>query len=267
MAGTGIGLYCKEYVKMHNGSVVAESRENKGTTFSVCLFKGNSHLNPAQIITEKDFPDTVPGTSDYYTINGLSETSGHFEQSEPVHTVLLIEDNPELIGYLIDNLADRYNLISAFNGSEGFEKTLEYNPDIVISDVMMPLVDGFTYCQKVKTDTRTSHIPVILLTARNLDDDKIKGLSIGADDYLIKPFQLSELKLRIKYHLEQREKVRQQFLKDFKIKSDSEFILSVKDQFLQKVFSFTEQYFWDDQFGVEKLSELILLKQSIFIIK
>jgi DNA-binding response OmpR family regulator len=148
-------------------------------------------------------------------------------------------------------------MIGAVNGSEGFEKTLEYYPDIVISDVMMPLMDGFTFCEKIKADLRTSHIPVILLTARDTDQDRIKGLTLGADDYLIKPFHLEELKLRIKYHLEQRAKIRAKFIRDFKFKSEDEFIQNLEDQFLRKVISNIEVHFKDDQFGVEKLSKLM----------
>ena len=130
------------------------------------------------------------------------------------------------------------------------------NPDVVFSDVMMPVMDGFALCEQMKKDIRTSHIPLILLTAKSMHKDKIEGLQLGADDYLQKPFHLDELKLRIRYHLELRKKIQEEFLRNFKISAETELALSVDDHLLQTVFSHIEEHLHDDQFGVEKLSKL-----------
>ena len=258
VSGTGIGLYLvKEYVNLHKGSIELQSRENEGSTFAISLLKGMAHLKPEEILESPVSSGSgfeAPERNHSTIKNG---TSPHHEAYENIPTLLLVEDNPEMREYIVTSLSDQYKMIVAVNGSEGFEKTLEYYPDIVISDVMMPFMDGYTYCEKVKADIRTSHIPVILLTARDTDNDRIRGLTLGADDYMIKPFHLEELKLRIKYHLEQREKIRAKFLRDFKFKSEDEFIQNLKDEFLRKVMSNIEAHFKDDQFGVEKLSKLM----------
>ena len=263
MAGSGIGLYlAREYVRLHKGSIEVKSEEKVGTTFTLSLLKGRDHLNPEQIIQKSDLPE--PSAIPYSTPTIHSADSKTLSTSSPEGKplVLVIEDNPEMTKYLLDSLTGDYRLLSARNGEEGLEKTLDHLPDVVICDVMMPLVDGFSYCQNVKTDANISHIPLILLTARNLADDKIKGLSLGADDYMIKPFQMTELKLRVNYHLENRAKIRARFLKDFKLKAENELIKSLKDQFLQKVFSHIEAHYGDEQFGVEELSDLMAMSKK-----
>jgi CheY-like chemotaxis protein len=130
------------------------------------------------------------------------------------------------------------------------------NPDVVVSDVMMPVMDGYIFCEQMKKDKRTSHIPVILLTAKAMHKDKINGLQLGADDYIQKPFHLDELKLRIRYHLELRKKIQEEFLRNFRISSEIEEALSVEDKLLKEVFSHIEEHLYDEQFGVEKLSKL-----------
>jgi len=262
LAGTGIGLsLVKEYLDLHHATIDVQSEENAGTTFTIALLKEKSHFKPDEIIN-----DTYTSQSENIPIQPvtikLTEDILYSEPDSNKHTVLLIEDNIEMSSYLIDALSATYKMISAENGQTGFEKTLEFHPDVVVSDVMMPVMDGYTYCEKVKQDARTSHIPVILLTARNEHEDKIKGLTLGADDYLEKPFKLDELQLRIKYHIEQSNKIRQQFLTDFKLKSENEFILSLKDQFLQNVLSHIEAHIHDEQFGVEKLSELMFMSRK-----
>lgn len=171
--------------------------------------------------------------------------------------MLIVEDTPEMAQYLLEVLSEECIVHLANDGSEGFEKALQVNPDLVISDIMMPRMDGYRLCELLKRDMRTSHIPIILLTARNMHKDKIKGLELGADDYLEKPFHLNELKLRIQYHLDQRKNFQQEFLKKFRINAEMDFAVSMKDQFLQKTHSYIEEHMHDDQFGVEKLSNLL----------
>lgn len=262
LAGTGIGLsLVKEYLDLHHATIEVQSQENSGTTFTIALLKGDSHFKAEEInrdtdTTQSEYISVQPSTTK------LTGNNLHSEPGSNKHTVLLIEDNIEMSSYLIDALSATYKMIFAENGQTGFEKTLEFHPDVVVSDVMMPVMDGYAYCEKVKQDARTSHIPVILLTARNEHEDKIKGLTLGADDYLGKPFKLDELQLRIKYHIEQCNRIRAQFLSDFKLKSENEFIVSVKDQFLQNVLSHIEAHISDEQFGVEKLSELMFMSRK-----
>lgn len=255
MAGTGVGLYLVEQlVQLHQGSVEVKSELEKGSIFSVRLLKGKNHFRPEQVVPESQtqhqltVPDSESGLSAEQRVDQLP--------GKPRPKLLILEDNPEMGQYLEDVLSDDYLVHLAKNGSEGFELTLKLNPQLVISDVMMPVMDGYAYCEKMKKDVRTSHIPVILLTAKNLHEDKIMGLEQGADDYLQKPFHLDELKLRIHNHLEQRKNLHEQFLRDFKISTGTEIELSVNDRFLQKAFSHIEEHLHDEQFGVEKLSKL-----------
>jgi signal transduction histidine kinase/ligand-binding sensor domain-containing protein/DNA-binding response OmpR family regulator len=263
MAGTGIGLYLvKEYMKMHQGSVKVESKVNKGSTFTLTLLKGRDHLTEDQIVYETGFPDAQSEVLDYASEEQKIEKSLVYQTPEQSYTLLIVEDEPDMIEYLSENLEGEYKLYFATNGREGFIKILKHNPDLIISDVMMPEMDGFAFCEKVKGDNRTSHIKLILLTAKDLEKDKIKGLSLGADDYLVKPFQLNELKLRIKNSINQQIKLRDQFLNDFRIKSENELMQSMKDQFLQEVFIKLETQYREEQFGVEKLSELMNMSRK-----
>ena len=127
------------------------------------------------------------------------------EESPPSESlVLLIEDNEDLRLYLKESLEDDYQVVVAENGMIGLEKALELIPDIILSDMMMPQMDGFTLCTKIREDERTSHIPFILLTARTTIESKLEGLELGADEYMTKPFNIQEIKVRMKNLLEQR---------------------------------------------------------------
>jgi len=256
MAGTGIGLFLvRELVNLHHGHVDVKSEAGKGSTFSVHFLRGHSHFKADQLKGE-------PGSTKKDPLRSGEMIPAPKQERNPIPdpqlpSLLIIEDNHEMAQYLTKILSDEYTMHTVMNGVEGFQSTLDINPDLVISDVMMPLMDGYHYCHKVKHDVRTSHIPVILLTAKNMHRDKIAGFESGADDFLQKPFHTDELKLRIRYHLENRKKSQEEFLKKFRINAETDFALSVKEQFLQKIFSLNEAHLSDDQFGVEKLSELM----------
>jgi DNA-binding response OmpR family regulator len=255
MAGTGIGLFLvREFVKLHHGSVEVESKEGTGSTFTVHLLKGRAHF-PSDLVVSESSSEKEEITELKENQRDPGKTGAFLQGTLP--TLLLIEDNPEMIQYLKNELSGTYTIHTGMNGEEGVQKTVELIPDLIISDVMMPLMDGYRFCEEVKRDPRTSHIPVILLTARNMHKDRITGLKSGADDYLEKPFHLDELLLRIRYHLDKRKDIQEEFLKKFRINAETEFAISVKDQFLKDVFSRIEEHLSDDQFGVEKLSELM----------
>jgi len=255
MAGTGVGLYLvKQLVQLHHGLVEVSSELDKGSTFTVCLLKGKDHFPPEQVVSGSKAqiratkPDPEAAQSEKMRIK---ETPGTYRPK-----LLIVEDNLDMAQYLVEVLSEEYSVMKAKDGEEGFRKALEMNPDVVISDVMMPVMDGYAFCEKMKKDIRTSHIPVILLTAKILHEDKISGLQLGADDYLHKPFHLDELKLRVRYHMEIREKIQEEFLRNFKINTETELAVSVNDKLLQTVFSHIEEHLHDDQFGVEKLGRL-----------
>jgi YesN/AraC family two-component response regulator len=148
------------------------------------------------------------------------------------------------------------------DGEDGWEKSVEQIPDLIVSDVMMPKMDGFKLCEKLKTDERTSHIPVILLTAKAAKDDKLAGFETGADEYLMKPFDTDELKARIKNLIEQRKRLQGHFRKQGLIEIDQQKITSVDKMFLQKSFDIITKHLSDASFSVEILAEELAISRS-----
>jgi len=217
--GTGIGLnFTKGLVELHKGEIFVESEYGKGTTFTVRL--------PANLKASKkaavNFSEHGTYDMDLNSIksaeyeiaisnedNADDATQPQLKGSRPV--VLIVEDNKELRNHLKNELSGQFQVKEAANGQIGLEKIKKYFPDIVISDVMMPEMDGFEMCRQVKNELETSHIPVILLTARSLEEDRIEGYDTGADEYLPKPFNINVLKARIKNLLESRRRSRERF--------------------------------------------------------
>ncbi|PSR51952.1 hybrid sensor histidine kinase/response regulator [Adhaeribacter arboris] len=244
--GTGIGLsLVKELVELQGGQITVESELGKGTTFRVWL--------PLQ-------PATEP-VSNLVEVASLSSN----EQSVPIQNgmkevplILLVEDNPELADFIQDSLPSHYQVSRATNGAEGLEQALAELPDAVISDVMMPVMDGYTFCHQLKTDERTSHIPVILLTAKAAMDSRLEGLTRGADDYLTKPFHVPELNLRL-HNLLQRQRRYQQYLQQELVRPANTPTTSPPptplDPFLEKLYQVVEARLDDTSFGVEQLAE------------
>ena len=207
--GTGIGLaLTKELIKMMGGKIEVKSTLGQGTEFLVLLPVHNtaplsdtpqenrpldSQISPV----EASIPFEIPGEPD--------------KMDSPV--LLVIEDNPDVISYIHAILRADYTIQMARNGQEGIDKAIELVPDLIISDVMMPEKDGLEVCETLKNDQRTSHIPIILLTAKASTDDKIAGLSLGADAYLTKPFNKEELMIRIQKMVERNRQLQQQFAK------------------------------------------------------
>ncbi|MDZ7292398.1 MAG: helix-turn-helix domain-containing protein [candidate division KSB1 bacterium] len=148
-------------------------------------------------------------------------------------------------------LSPLYRVIESFDGQDGLEKALRLIPDLIISDVMMPKMDGFALCAKLKTDERTSHIPVVLLTARASAESRIAGLEIGADDYIAKPFEARELQARVKNLIEQRRKLRERFRKEAALQPHDLAVTATDEKFLQKALAVVEQRMSDEDFGVE----------------
>ena len=200
--GSGIGLaIVKELTLLHGGEVRVENNKNGGCTFSVQLSEGemlfDSENATVQIPSEIPFEQII-----------LEENKD--EEEKPL--ILVVEDQPELRKFVVENLGSNYRFLQAENGKRGTELALEYLPDLVISDVMMSEMNGLQLCQLLKENTITSHIPIILLTGKSHQSNKLEGLESGADDYLTKPFSISELSLRVKNRLLQQENLRKKFV-------------------------------------------------------
>jgi DNA-binding response OmpR family regulator len=270
--GTGIGLsLTKELVELHKGKIEVESEAGKGTTVIISIPLGKEHLKPEEICEpslsqtlskgegfpeEIIFPEkTKTGKPDFGLI---TETDKPF--------LLIVEDNSDVRNYIKNNLDKDYRILEAIDGEDGWNKSIDPafgGADLIVSDVMMPKMDGFKLCDKLKSDERTSHIPVILLTAKASSDDKIEGFETGADDYIMKPFEPEELKARIKNLIEQRKRIHEHIRKLGIIELEQSNITSIDKKFLQKVFDIINKNMSDTTFGLESFAELLSISRSV----
>jgi DNA-binding response OmpR family regulator len=176
--------------------------------------------------------------------------------------LLIVEDNKDLRSFIKETVQQYYQVTEAANGKEGLERAIAEVPDVIVSDVMMPLMDGFMMTEKLKKDERTSHIPVILLTAKAGQAHKMEGLQTGADDYLTKPFDAKELLLRIQNLINQRKLLRKKFAGDILLKPSEVAVNSADENFLSKVLRAIEKNMSEDEFGVEELSREVAMSRS-----
>ncbi|MGB5529747.1 MAG: response regulator, partial [Ignavibacteriaceae bacterium] len=259
----------KELVDLHKGKIVVESEEGKGSTFRIIFPLGKDHLKPDEICDEETGTAIEKGK--------LISELGEFLESKIKHkvddeisdkpTLLIVEDNADVRKYISMILGNEYRIFEAKDGEEGLDKSFECIPDLIISDIMMPKLDGFQMCSRLKTDSRTSHIPIIMLTAKATMNDKINGLEIGADDYIMKPFEESELKARIKNLLEQRKRLHEHFRKYGLVEIEEKNITPVDQQFLQNAVALIHQHISESEFGVEKLADNMAVSRSLLFKK
>ncbi|MDO1450155.1 ATP-binding protein [Rhodocytophaga aerolata] len=253
--GTGIGLsLAKELVLLHGGEITVESKLGEGTTFFVFFVMGHDHFDAENIaiLSSNEFRDTAGDKPAELTKGIVQENMpGSDQEEKPV--ILLVEDNADLRYYLHTQLEEFYKIEEAENGKAGLQKALEVIPDLLISDVMMPLMDGYTLCEQIKNDERTNHIPVILLTARSTIENKLQGLETGADEYLIKPFTPAELQLKVKNLIQTRQALREKFGREFRLQPTDVVVPSQQHQFLEQLKHIIERHMEDETFGVEEL--------------
>ncbi len=256
--GSGIGLaLVKELVLLHSGEISVESNVGMGTTFTVCLPKGKAHLDTRQL--RSDIIENSGNTTSSEKIIDLNieELDTPFDQ-EGRKTILIIEDNLDVRNLIVRELYDRYNILEAEDGETGLENAFNNMPDLIISDVMMPKMNGYDVCSKLKVDFRTSHIPVILLTAKAEREDRLKGFSIGVDDYLIKPFDPLELKLRVENLIELRAKLLHRYTLEIEAQEINK-LNPVDEAFLKNINKTIELNLTNVQFSVETLAMSVSL--------
>ncbi len=266
--GTGVGLaLVKESVELLGGNISVESELGKGTVFTVLLpCERQPPATTAQTLkapmSDWRKPEVVPSEKDF------SETANRAPIAAGAHTchVLLIEDNPDILTYIVAILQDNYHVRTAANGKEGIEVALETVPDVVISDVMMPEKDGYEVCETLKNDERTSHIPIILLTAKATQGDRVAGLRAGADAYLQKPFDKVELLVLIENLVELRQKLQAHyaalsaFVKIQSVQPPPEPTLD--ERFLQKIRQVVEDKMSDPELGIAHLCRAVNLSHT-----
>lgn len=255
--GTGIGLsLVREFVALLHGEINVRSNPGEGTDFSVSLPLGKDHLSSDEyVIIEPSFvdakrPDPVVWKPEY--ISGLIKKA-----EKDKMRILIIEDNEDLRSFIKETLEKDYNILEAENGKAGINTAFTMMPDLIVTDILMPDLDGIILCTQLKNDERTSHIHIIMLTAKATTDDRITGLKSGADDYIIKPFNIAELNARISNLLTLREKLRLKYSKFYALEANKEMSDSVDDRFMVKVLKIIKANIRDHSFDVGTLHEQI----------
>lgn len=239
--GTGIGLsIVKQYVEMHKGSISVNSERGKGTSFTVTL--------PTDLLPENGLEADIVDSS-AQTAQTVQPTDGECRTK-----LLVADDNAEFRNYLYEDLSHRYEVITAEDGKDCMKKIHEVQPDIIICDVMMPNMDGFEVTKAVKTSINTSHIPVILLTARASDDFRLEGYETGADAYLTKPFQMEILEARIKNLIDERQKRIAYFSKNVEVSPKEITITSMDQKLMARIMECIEKNMDNAEYSVENLS-------------
>ncbi|MDW5287240.1 two-component regulator propeller domain-containing protein [Formosa sp. PL04] len=263
---TGIGLeVVQNFVFLHKGKIEVESVKGEGTTFKIILPAGNSHFKAEELSIEKE---QIVSKKDQFTLTNLlnSEHTSDEIKTEILsnYTLLVVEDNIELRNYLKNELALTYKVIVAKNGKEGYQMAQEHLPDIILTDVIMPEMDGLALCQMIKKDLKTSHIPLLMLTAKAQIDDRIESIQFGADAYMIKPFDMRLLKLRLSQLITSRQLI---FNKYFSVISDASAnvnMSSLDKKFLDKVLNYINNNISNQDLNVELLASELNLSRSQF---
>jgi len=261
--GTGIGLaLTKELVETCHGEISVNSVLGGSTTFKAVLpiakeiFKDNEIVETTPKISPVN-KRGLRGVSIAETDTTKAEQDFISDRKKSLPLVLIVEDNPDVTSYISSFMENDYRILNAENGKEGIKKTLDKYPDLIISDVMMPEMDGFELCKKIKTNERISHIPVILLTAKADLDSKIEGLKFGADDYVTKPFEARELQIRVKNLIEQRRKLREKFSALIDLNLEDIAASSMDEQLLQRLLNVFEDHMEEPDFSIEQLAQEI----------
>lgn len=256
-AGTGIGLsLTKLLVELHHGRIFATSQKEKETCFTILLPLGNTHFKTSEI--SEDPADIQLNSVDYTDItNQRKMKESELPQNAPI--LLLVEDHVELRNYIHSIFSATYKIIEASNGDIGYSLALENVPDLIISDIVMPGISGIELCKRIKENIITSHIPIVLLTAKTTIEDKIGGVEVGADAYITKPFNIKHLETVIRNLIETRKKLFQRFSQDVYI-LPKEISSNLLDQeFLEKIIKYVEDNITSAELSVEDLADHLLM--------
>ena len=267
-SGTGLGLtLTKDLIHIYRGSIEVQSKVDEGSEFNVVLpvdrklFADHeiTHHAPthdeirAELIDlDEDHLDT------HHPVDDQSEQ--HLRQGIPL--LLVVDDNRDIRRYLYDVLKEDYNIVEAKDGEEGLQKTVKYLPQLIISDVMMPRMDGYAFCEQIKNDQLSCHIPVILLTAKASNRDHQEGMEIGADAYLSKPFDIEVLKATINQLIENREKLKDLFRRRLVLEPKEIELVSHDERLLDRIITALDEKLSDPEFGVEQLGREVGLSRT-----
>ena len=252
VVGTGIGLHlCREFVRMHHGTITVKSEPGAGSTFTVTL--------PVIPLDNQDIISAPEGIAEGDILPPVEEHAEIADKdASPAGrpTLLVVDDNTDFREFMKLSLSGAYSVLTAADGEDAWKLIPEELPDMVISDVMMPITDGITLCRRIKGDIRTSHIPVILLTAKSAKDSQLVGLEAGADDYISKPFNMEMLLLKVRHLIEMKKKMQKAFMQSstMGIALTEVQASSMDEELMRKAIAYIEEQIANPELSVERLS-------------
>jgi len=274
---TGIGLsMVKDLADKHSAKVTLNSEEGKGSCFTISFPRGLTHFDKnVEIVAGvlKEEVENVIGDEVQIHENEMPDDGIKNYKHEHRVSVLIVEDDNDLREFIKTILASEYQIYEAADGVDGWEKAIKFTPDFVVSDIMMPRMDGIELLQKLKTDLRTSHIPVVLLTAKTTIESKLEGLSYGADDYITKPFSVPYFQARIANLIQQRKQLHEYFRAQLIPNKTIDFnpqpysITSHDEEMMKKVMMLIEENMENSEFSVEELGQCVQMSRSVFFKK
>ena len=250
----GVGLYmAKALVEQHGGEIELESEWGKGSCFrvSIPVVTSMPHQKDTTHLSEEFVNEYIAND---HPEKDETEVQYKSQEDKPKPVLLIVEDDGDLNDFLVSGLADEFQTINAFNGKEALESAKKQNPDLILTDIMMPEMDGFEFCQLIRKDINTSHIPVVFLTAKTMQEDEIKGLKLGAVDYIYKPFNLVSLRLKIRNILATRQQIQEQIRKEQILEPESIELSSLDEIFLKNAVESVSRNMDNPNFDVEAFS-------------
>lgn len=272
--GSGIGLnFTKKLVELHNGIIDVVSDEEVGTNFIVWLplekrsYENKDGISFSSAEESKTFmTDTNAQTHITAVLDDIVDENIIKKRSK-LPVVLVVDDNADIRTFVKKGLKDKFDIYEAENGLRGFELANKLMPNVIVTDVIMPVMDGIEFCNKIKTTQETSHIPVIMLTAKTSQEGEIEGLKTGADAYIRKPFDMEVVELSIQNILKYREELRKKFNREITLQPNEVTVTSTDEKFLQNSIEIVEKYMMDSDFSVEILVKEMALSRSTFYLK
>ncbi|MDW7691387.1 two-component regulator propeller domain-containing protein [Flammeovirgaceae bacterium SG7u.111] len=260
-SSSGIGLtLAAEYVELHHGSIKVESEVDQGTTFTALLPLGTKHL-PMETIDSNENINLLAKKSVHGRKGGSTQFQFDLESDKPL--VLLIEDNNDIVEFIRNSLSHKYNFISAENGEEGLVKANSFLPQVIVSDIMMPIMDGLTFCGKVKENPKTSHVGIILLTAKSLTSQRVEGIRKGADAYITKPFEIDLLEAYIDHLIHRTEELTNYFNNELiRLPSDPDAMNNEDTKFVKQVMDIIEANISNSNLSVEMISNEMAMSST-----
>ncbi|WP_294606759.1 two-component regulator propeller domain-containing protein [uncultured Bacteroides sp.] len=271
--GTGIGLsLVRDLVSLHHGSIFVESEEGEGAAFNVQIPIGRSayseeEIDDAGTLPTSDVADDLQKDVVFTKVPSLPEPGKESVAEEKKYALLLVEDNEDLLGLMVKLLGVEYIIHTATNGKEALDVLKEEDIDLIVSDVMMPVMDGIKLCKNIKGNFDTSHIPLILLTAKKQEEDRVKAYESGADAFITKPFNLSVLHARISNLLKSRERVMKDFKKQLVFEAKELNYTSMDEDFLQRAIDCVNRHLDDPEFDQTRFLEEMHTTKSTFFRK